>query len=178
MFSVLRKKKKPEPKNILVIRFSSIGDIVLTTPVLRCIKHRYPNTTLHFLVKEKFKNVVIDNPYIDTIHTFDNNLEETIASVSKTQFDYIIDLHKNWRSLRVKQALKTKAFSFPKLNFQKWLYTTFKWNTLPDKSIVERYFEAVKKIDVKNDGQGLDYFIPEEKATSTKDIPFGHINGF
>lgn len=176
---MLRKKKEKPIEKILVIRLSSIGDIVLTTPVLRCIKRTYPKAQLHFFVKKQFKEVVAYNPHIDTIHLFDGDVTQNIEIFKRIGFDAIIDLHNNLRSLNIKNALAVKrTFSFPKLNVQKWLYTNLKLNTLPDRSIVERYFEAVAPIGVKNDGLGLEYYIPEEKAITKDDIPMGHWLGY
>lgn len=176
---LLGKKKLPPPvQRILVIRFSSIGDIVLTTPVIRSIKHQYPNAELHFLVKKNFRSVVDGNPYIDVIHELEQDLNDIINQLRQIHFDIIIDLQKNFRSARVRNALQVKSYTFPKLNVQKWLYINFKWNTLPDKSIVHRYFKAVEPLGVKNDGKGLDYFIDEDTATQQDDIPMGHWAGF
>lgn len=163
---------------LLVIRFSSIGDIVLTTPVLRCIRRQYPDAEIHFLVKQSFKPVVASNPYIDVIHTLEGDLNENITELKQIRFDYVIDLHKNLRTMRVKKALKVPALTFNKLNFRKWLYVNFKWNVMPDKSIVDRYFDGLQELKIKNDGQGLDYFIPENLQTSQDDIPMGHWAGF
>jgi ADP-heptose:LPS heptosyltransferase len=163
---------------LLIIRFSSIGDIVLTTPIIRCLKHQYPEAEIHFLVKVNFKSVIAENPYIDTIHTFENDLQSTISELKKISFDYIIDLHKNLRTTRIKQQLKAPVLTFNKLNFKKWLYVNFKWKVMPDKSIVERYFEGMQALKLKNDGQGLDYFINEKYTTAQEDIPMGHWTGF
>lgn len=163
---------------LLIIRFSSIGDIVLTTPVLRCIRNQYPDAEIHFLVKQSFKAVVASNPYIDVIHTLDKDLDASIAELKKIKFDYVIDLHRNLRTLRVKRAIDAPVLTFNKLNFRKWLYVNFKWNVMPDKSIVERYFEGMQALKLKNDGQGLDYFIPEKQQTRQDDIPMGHWAGF
>lgn len=163
---------------LLIIRFSSIGDIVLTTPVLRCIRRQYPDAEIHFLVKQSFKPVIAHNPYINVIHTLDNDLNENIEALKKIRFDYIIDLHRNLRTMRVKKGLDAPSLTFDKLNFRKWLYVNFKWNVMPDKSIVDRYFEGLKKLQLKNDGQGLDYFIPDQLQTKQDDIPMGHWTGF
>jgi ADP-heptose:LPS heptosyltransferase len=163
---------------LLIIRFSSIGDIVLTTPVLRCIRRQYPDAEIHFLVKQSFKAVVAHNPYINVIHTLDKDLNENIETLKKIRFDYVIDLHRNLRTMRVKRAIDAPVLSFDKLNFRKWLYVNFKWNVMPDKSIVDRYFEGMRSLNLKNDGEGLDYFIPENQATSQDDIPMGHWAGF
>jgi len=173
------KKKLPPPvQRILIIRFSSIGDIVLTTPVIRSLKKKYPEAELHFLIKKNFSAVIAGNPYIDVVHELDQDLNDNIHQLKKIPFDYIIDLQKNFRSARVRNALQAKSYTFPKLNIQKWFYVNFKWNTLPDKSIVNRYFKAVEQLAAKNDGKGLDYFIAEEKATQQDDIPMGHWAGF
>lgn len=167
------------PVKLLVIRFSSIGDIVLTTPVLRCIKQQLPGVELHFLTKSVYRAVVAGNPHIDKLHYLENDLDAVIADLKKEAFDGVIDLHHNLRTLRVKQALGVKkSYGFPKLNTQKWLYTNLKINLLPDQSIVERYFEAAKPFGVHNDGKGLDYFIPDTAKTSSDDIPASHWAGY
>lgn len=163
---------------ILVIRFSSIGDIVLTTPIVRCLKQQKEGIELHFLTKAAYKPVVEANPYIDKIHFLHEDLEDVIDMLKEEKFDYVIDLHHNLRSLRVKRALNVMSYTFSKLNVRKWLLVNFKLNLMPDKSIVERYFDAIKALDVKNDGQGLDYFIPETTKVENKDIPVSHWGGY
>ena len=163
---------------ILIIRFSSIGDIVLTSPIIRCIRQQKPDAEIHYLTKKAFAPVLEANPYIDSIHLLHDNLHKTIVELKNTEFDYVIDLHNNLRTARVKKALKKKSYAFPKLNFQKWVYVNLKMNVMPDISIVERYFEAVKPLGIHNDGQGLDYFIPEKDKTDHKDIPMSHWAGY
>ena len=168
----------------LIIRFSSIGDIVLTTPVVRCLKQQVPEAEIHFLVKDKFLSVVQHNPYIDKIHVLAHSWELMIEELKTESYDYIIDLHHNVKTLRLKKALsagrtgKVKAFSFYKLNIQKYLLTALKINLLPKVHIVDRYLKTVESFGVKNDGQGLDYFIAEEEKTKLKDIPASHQAGY
>lgn len=147
---------------ILVVRFSSIGDIVLTTPVLRCIKQQLKDVELHFITKQQFISVLENNPYVDKFHTINQSLTEVIPQLKKENYDYIIDLHHNARTLKLKLALGKKSFSFNKLNWEKFLIVNFKKNKLPQKHIIDRYFEAVANIGVKNDGKGLDYFINDK----------------
>jgi ADP-heptose:LPS heptosyltransferase len=164
---------------VLIIRFSSIGDIVLTTPVIRCVKKQIPNVEVHFLTKYAHRTVLNNNPYIDKLHLMDESLEQVIHLLKQENFDYIIDLHHNLRTLQVKRALKkAKAFSFSKLNVQKWLLTNFKINWMPAVHIVDRYLDTTKKLGVRNDGQGLDYFIPEKDMVKDNDIPHSHILGY
>lgn len=149
-------------KRLLFIRFSSIGDIVLTTPVLRTVKRQVENAEIHFLTKKAFEPVIRANPNIDRIFTVEKEIGEVLPALANKRYDEIIDLHKNFRSYGVRSKLKKKAHSFPKLNFEKWLLVQFKVNRLPGIHIVDRYFEAVKHLGVRNDGEGLDHFIPAE----------------
>lgn len=158
---------------ILIIRFSSIGDIVLTTPVIRCLKLQLPEVTIHFVTKEVFSSVLKNNPYIDHLHTFKKDISELYKSLEDEKFDYVIDLHKNLRSLRLKQKLNAKAYAFNKLNLKKFLAVNLKLTgLLPKEHIVERYLESVKPLGIKNDQKGLDYFLnKEDHVDLTKMMP-------
>ena len=165
-------------KKILVIRFSSIGDIVLTTPVLRCLKKQL-DVDLHFLTKASFAGLLENNPYVDRVHTISKDLDKTLVEQLKAeQFDQVIDLHNNLRTLRLKRALKVPSKSFPKLNVEKWLLVTFKWRKMPDLHIVDRYMETVKHLGVKNDGEGLDYFIPKSAEVALSRLPSSHASDY
>ncbi len=150
---------------ILIIRFSSIGDIVLTTPVIRCLKEQ-TNAEIHYLTKSSFLPVLQNNPYIHKIHTLSSVFEKNVAELKKEKFDYVIDLHHNLRSLRFKKALATNSFSFNKLNIEKWLMVNLKWNRLPNTHIVDRYLDTCKSLGVINDNKGLDYFIAKEEEVN------------
>ncbi len=152
---------------VLIIRFSSIGDIVLTTPVIRCLKKQIPGIEIHFLTKKSFLPVISHNPYIDKFHVIENNVSECLPVLLKENFDQVIDLHHNFRSAQVKRALKAPAHSFNKLNIKKWLLVNLRINRLPHVHIVDRYLETVKHLGMKNDGAGLDYFIAEEEKIET-----------
>lgn len=153
---------------ILILRFSSIGDIVLTTPIIRCIKNQLENIEVHFATKQEYQTLVSNNPYIDKAHLLGSNLKEFIRELKSEEFDCIIDLHKNLRTLKIKKALGVKSSTFPKVNWQKWLVVNTKVNTLPNLHIVDRYFEAVKDLGVKNDLKGLDFHIPSVSEIDVK----------
>jgi ADP-heptose:LPS heptosyltransferase len=166
-------------KKFLIIRFSSIGDIILTTPVIRCLRKQLPDAEIHFLTKQSYKTIVASNPYIDKIHTLGDSFELMLHELKTEEYDYIIDLHHNLRTLRIKKFLKrVKAFSFNKLNVEKFIYTNFKINTLPKKHIVDRNLETIASLGIINDGLGLDYFIPEEDKIKIKDLPAAHSLGY
>lgn len=144
----------------LVVRFSSIGDIILTTPVVRCIKKQISNAEVHFLTKKSFTSLLLDNPYIDRVLSIESSVFELKDELKKEKYDFVIDLHHNLRSLQVKQICNTSSASFPKMNLEKWLLVNFKKNLMPDEHVVDRYFKAASKLGVSNDGEGLDFFFP------------------
>lgn len=163
----------------LLIRFSSIGDIVLTTPVIRCLKQQVPDAEVHFLTKQAFRDILDNNPYVDKVISLGDDWNGIISTLQEENYDQVIDLHHNIRTLRVKRALKNvPATSFRKLNFQKWLLTAFRINLLPKIHIVDRYMETVASLGVANDGKGLDYFIPEKDHLSPEDLPTSHQMGY
>ncbi len=162
----------------LIIRFSSIGDIVLTSPVIRCLKNQFPEAEVHFLTKKRNYDLIQANPYIDRIHLFEDSLPDVIRNLKEEKFDFIIDLHNNLRSLRIKFGLKAKCHTFNKLNIRKWLYTRFKLNYMPEGHIVDRNLETLKSFKVVDDGKGLDYFIPPEDEFSLVDLPENFRNGY
>lgn len=165
-------------QKILIIRFSSIGDIVLTTPIIRCLKKQLPDSEIHYLTKEKFYPVIKANPHITRIHTFKEKFGDVIRELRGFNFDFVVDLHKNLRSSRVKMALGKTSGTFNKLNKEKWLLVNFGINKLPDIHIVDRYFKAVERIGVSNDQEGLDYFIPAEDMLGQEELPSGFADGF
>lgn len=159
-----------EAKKILIIRFSSIGDIVLTSPIIRCLKKQLPNAQIHYLTKENYKNILSSNPYITKIHTLKYSIADTAKELKSENFDFVVDLHHNLRSLLVKTKLNIPSQTFNKLNVRKWIYVkTKRKSIMPSIHIVDRYFEAVSKLGVTNDMAGLDFF---DGQISNIDLPF------
>lgn len=154
----------------LVIRFSSIGDIVLTTPVVRVLKEQVNGAVVHYLTKPAFKQVVANNPNIDKVFVLQQTIAQTINLLKPENYDYIIDLHHNLRSALIKNGLKTLSFSFNKLNIKKWLLVNFKINLLPNKHIVDRYIDTLSMFSVVNDNKGLDYFIDKSEELDAKSL--------
>lgn len=146
----------------LILRFSSIGDIVLTTPVIRLLRKKFPDAVIDYATKQQYEICVRHNPYLNTIHCLNPNQSLWNFIKNLPKYDYIIDLHNNLRTFQIKALLRTKSYSFDKLNIKKWLYTTFKINTLPPVHIVDRYLATLQSFGIHNDNQGLDFFIPQE----------------
>lgn len=147
---------------VLVVRFSSIGDVVLTTPVVRCLKEQVPSVEIHYITKKAFAPVLEGNPYISKLITIEKSVDEVIASLKQEHYDFVIDLHNNVRTLRLKRALGVKSAAFPKKNIAKFLLTRFKINRLPKVHIVDRYFEAAASFGIKPDGKPCDFFLSDQ----------------
>lgn len=162
----------------LVVRFSSIGDIILTTPVVRHLKKQVNDAEVHFLTKETFASLLEANPYIDRVHVYNGNMKSCLRELKVEGIDYIIDLHNNTRSARVKYGLKRMDFSVRKLNARKWLYVNFKLNRLPGIHMVDRNLETIRTFISEKDQEGLDYFIPKGSTVSLSDLPEGFQEGF
>ena len=145
---------------ILVVRFSSIGDIVLTTPVVRMLKTQL-NTEVHFLTKAPYVSLFQNNPYVDSVFQIHKSMNGVISDLKKENYDYVIDLHSNLRTQILKLKLGVTAKSFNKLNWEKFFLTNFKTNILPDVHIVDRYLDTVKFLGITNDNKGLDFFLSD-----------------
>ncbi len=159
-----------KPLKILVVRFSSIGDIVLTTPVVRMLKKQL-NTEVHFLTKSTYVSLLKNNPYIDSVYQIEQSINEVIADLKKENYDYIIDLHNNLRTQILKFRLGVPSRSFSKLNMEKFMLTVFKMDNLPEVHIVDRYLDTVTNLGVKNDNEGLDFFLKDEDKLDLSQFP-------
>ena len=163
---------------LLILRFSSIGDIVLTTPVIRALKTQVDNAEIHFATKIQYRDLFEANPYVDKMHYLADSLSDLIKELTREEFDGVIDLHHNIRTWRVKSALGKRSYSFRKLNVEKWLMVNFKINQLPNVHIVDRYMETVVPLGVKMDALGLDYFIPEKDEVPLEWLPEDFRKGY
>jgi ADP-heptose:LPS heptosyltransferase len=146
---------------ILVIRFSSIGDIVLTFHALRCLKEKHPNAEVHFLTKSTYKELLLASTFHDKTLFFDGDLKQTKGEIRKENYSHIIDLHNNLRTRLLTVGISgVQLKRLVKLNWKKWLLTRLKKNKLPNKHVVDRYIDAFTDLDVKSDHKNTAFFVP------------------
>lgn len=162
----------------LVVRFSSIGDIILTTPVLRHLKNQVEDAEIHFLTKSAYASLLEANPYVDQIHSFEGDLKKCMRDLRAIQFDYIIDLHHNTRSARIKYGLKRMDFSVNKLNREKWMLVNLKVDRLPEVHMVDRNLDTIRTFISERDPDGLDYYIPQKDEIESSELPEIYRKGF
>ncbi len=147
-------------KRILVIRLSSLGDILLTTPLLRSIKCKYQNMEIDFLVREEYSDTIKLNPNLSNVYKLSrrDDSAELIEELKSRDYDLIIDLQNNFRSTKIAKKLNTEVRKYRKPNFKKFLLVKAKINLLKDmKSIPVRYSEALEKFELDNKGLELHF---------------------
>lgn len=155
---------------ILCIRFSSIGDIILTSPIIRALKKRYPEAEIHIVTKSQNAHLWSANPYVHEVHAYQGNLWSLAKQLRHIGFDAVVDLHKNVRSFLLSILLLKIPYQINKFTSERKHWVKTKINTLPQKHLVERYFEALANLDIKNDKLGLDYFIPKDQEMNPEDV--------
>lgn len=147
---------------ILVIRFSSMGDILLTTPVLRALREKYPKGEIHFLTKAKFREAIESHPVPNHFWYLENSLHEIIRSLQQVRFDIIIDLHVSIRSALVRFQLNGDHLIFPKKSWKRWLWIKAGIGKLDSRHIVERYMAALKPLGIITGAGKLEFSIQSE----------------
>lgn len=153
---------------VLVCRFSSIGDVVLTSPIVRSLKTARPALELHYVTKAALAPLVVHNPHLARVHVLEDDFGRLVRQLRAERFSFLVDLHNNLRSHRLRVALGIPAAGFPKLNARKYVLTKFKRDTLPDRHLVDRYAEALQPLGVPLDAGGLELFLPPEAATAAQ----------
>lgn len=157
------------PNKILIIRLSSIGDVLLTTPVIRLLKKRFPECQIDFLIKKEFAELLAHHPNIFHLYCYDKNSDvNTLTKIRKMirdqQYDLIVDLHKNFRSYCLTACSGARDIVRYKKDFiRRFLLVKFKLNfyraIIP---IYQRFINALKRYEITYDGDGLDIFIDQQ----------------
>lgn len=158
----------PSGPRVLVVRFSSLGDVVLTTPLLRAIRRRYPEAHVTFAVQARYADVLAGNPAVDAIVTVEPN--EPPAQIARRlapeAFDARLDLQDSLRSRRLRRLMGGDWGVGNRRRVARWLLLWLRWNTygayVP---MAERYFSAARALGLRPDGEPPDVFpTPEHEA--------------
>lgn len=157
------------PHKTLVIRFSSIGDIVLSTPLLRVLRARFPQSQIDYATRSEYAELVQYNANLNVTHQFDaatgfTGLKELKKKLRRERYDLVVDLHNSIRSGYLRSMLGVDSIvKVDKRIRERTLLVKFKKNTY--RSIVpvaDRYIETVKRFGIRNDGKGAELHIPDE----------------
>lgn len=147
-------------QRVLLVRFSSMGDVLLTTPLIRTL-HR-AGWEVHYLTKTVYAPLLAHNPHLSRLHLLSpgGSLTNLAEALRAQRFDWVVDLHKSLRSYLLRFLLRRPTTAYHKATFKRWWIVTFKRGRV--RHVVDRYFEALKPLNVHNDGKGLDFFFPPD----------------
>ncbi len=149
---------------ILIIRLSSLGDILLTTPFIRSLKNMFPKLQIDFLLRQEYSDALINNPYINTLYRYSREKEsnkKVLADIKRSNYELIIDLQNNFRSKKIKRSLNVLYVSFDKKTIKKFLLVNLKINLLKNaQQIPVRYAQVIENLNLDNDG--IDLFTPNK----------------
>lgn len=160
-------------KKVLIIRFSAIGDIVLTTPLLRMFKTTFPECSLDFLVKDEYKKIIMHNPHINNVLTLKTkNFWELVKEIRTKKYDMVIDLQMSLRSWLI--SILSGNFdrkTYHTRRFQRFILIKFRKNFYKDIVPVPlRFLETVKNLGVKDDGKGADFYFPPAEQRNVAEM--------
>lgn len=156
-------------KKILIIRLSSLGDVLLTTPVIKELAEKFPETEIDFLVKPQFADAVKSNKHLRKVYELDKskNFNAILGSLVKNKYNLVIDLQNNFRSRAITSKLGVKVYRFKKPTIKKFLLVNFKWNRYKEiKTIPQMYAESIPELEFNHSLPEL--YIPDEIITSVK----------
>ncbi len=147
-------------KKVLIIRLSSLGDILLATPLLRTLKTKYHDIQIDFILKKQYQNVLMLNPHITNLYTYEkekDKIAELTARLRQNKYDMIVDLQNNFRSAEIRNKLNADIYKFNKRTLDKFLLVNFKINRLDNApQIPVRYASTVTGLEL--DEAGLEIF--------------------
>ncbi len=154
-----------QPSRILVIRFSSIGDILLATPLLRLLRQRFSGARIDMVIKEQYKPLLAHNPYIDSLYTLNTpgsfrELRDLRKRLPK-DYDLVVDIHNNLRSRYLTFRMRGKR-KICKHKFKRFLLVAFNFNVYRKITpVYRRYLQTVTKWGITDDGEGLELYVDE-----------------
>ena len=157
------------PEKILLIRLSSIGDIVLTTPLIRRLRALFPHAQIDFVVKEAFAELVRHHPALNTVYTLPAradfaSLRAMREKLQQKNYSAVLDLHKNFRSLYLARGLgQGYKKRLQKYGFRRFLLVKTGWNLYKEiVPVYRRYLDVAAGLGIDDDGQGTELFWPDE----------------
>jgi heptosyltransferase-2 len=155
----------PTPPNVLAVRFSSIGDVLLTTPLLRAIRHRHPAARITVLTKQAYAPLLSHNPHIERVIGIapGRSLTSVAAELRAGQHTHRLDLHDSLRTRMLRALVPGRWRTYPKHRLVRSLLIYTKHNRYRDRRpVAERYFSAARGLDVAPDGKPPDFVLGVE----------------
>jgi len=156
-------------EKILIFRLSSIGDIILTTSLIRNLRKKFPHAQIDFVVKRQFASLLEVIPAIDKVYTFDSSqgfkgLRKLRKDLSKEHYDVLLDIHKNWRSKFIRNTIRAKkTYTYKKHVFKRYLMIKHKVDAYHIvRPVYKRFLDSAIKLGVEDDGGKTEIIIPSD----------------
>ncbi|MFH1223073.1 MAG: glycosyltransferase family 9 protein [Pseudomonadota bacterium] len=170
---------------ILIIRFSSLGDITMATAMPRVLRKKFPDAEIDFATAEEFKDVIEWNPYLDKKMYLSRGggigeLFRVLREIKSNKYDVIIDAHRSIRSTIICMLTPSvKKLYLNKRTLQRLLLIYLKLNVFKriELQIVE-YIKPLKRLGVFYDGKGTEIFIPADVKERVKKAMLVKIKNF
>jgi heptosyltransferase-2 len=157
------------PAKILIIRFSSIGDILLATPIIRILRQKFPDAQIDFLTKTRFAELLQAHPGLNQVIQFDETagvgeLFRIKKRIRQTHYDWFVNIHNNLRTVFLCSFNPVPhKFKLNKRAFKRWLLVKFKWNFYRELvPVYQRYLEPLRAFGIADDGLGLEFFLDSQ----------------
>lgn len=155
-------------KKILLVRFSSVGDIVLASPVIRVLRKKFPTAQIDFVTRTEYAELVRYNQNLN--YTFEFDAETAFAGLKslkrrlrEERYDLILDLHNSLRSRYLRSVRGAEILTIDKRMYERTMLVKFKKHLYKEVvSVADRYIEPLAKFGIENDGKGLELHIPDE----------------
>ncbi len=159
----------PLPLKTVVLRLSSIGDIVLSSPLLRVLRTAVgKNARIDYVVRKEYAELVRFSHHLSIVHEYDAStgyagLQTLARQLREERYDLVIDIHDSIRTKLLRTACRGKdVVVMDKRKLERWLLVNLKRNAYSDAlTVAERYIETVEPYGIRNDGKGLEIFIPD-----------------
>ncbi|GMV53647.1 MAG: hypothetical protein OKBPIBMD_00237 [Chlorobi bacterium] len=165
----------PAPESILVIRLSSLGDVILATPVIRQLQRTYPDAIIDVAVREQYGMVYTSNPRVRRVWnvapsvTADSDMDNwklaMLDTVPGGRYDLVVDLQNNVASTAVRHGLGMHTVKYPKFRMQKLAMVWLKKFPSATTHVIDRYRMALANYPLALDTDGPELWLPEERAS-------------
>lgn len=139
-------------RKILVIRFSSMGDVILTAPLFSVLKNHFIGCSITFLTDTKYVELFSEDKHLSSVRGISKDEEISTFAVSQQNWDLVIDLQNNRRSCRVVNGLrfKKRTCRFDKLHLKRTMLLFTRINLYKaDEHVITRYIRSVKELSAK-----------------------------
>ena len=146
------KSAKPIPQKILVIRFSSLGDIILSFTLLRKLRRKFPETQIDFATKPEFADAVNLCGMTNEILLLKSGVKDLRRVIAERKYDIIVDIHNNLKSVNVSSMNSHRIVRVKKDRFRKFLLVNGKINLFSEIiPVYKKYLLAARELLEEND---------------------------